>query len=298
MFEWTINDRRFSIRGAQTEDDYRAIEEIQKEAWGFSDLDVVPTATLLATVHAGGMALGAFEGERMIGFAHGFPAFEDGRPSIHSHMLAVRNDCRNLQAGFYLKLAQREHALGKGIGNITWTFDPLQSLNAHLNFNKLGVVSRRYIVNFYGESSSSPLHQGFGTDRLWVLWLLESDRVKERISGRARAPRLDDRKIDLESDSTLLLVRREGDSPHLSDLGKRLSGNRCLIEIPHDINSLKERDPAGGRAWREATRAAFLSALEKEFLVEDLLKDDRGPIPRWFYLLTRGIMPLTDPTIR
>lgn len=287
MFEWTINDRRFYIREAQTEGDYRAIEDIQKEAWGFSDLDVVPMATLLATVHAGGMALGAFEGERMIGFAHGFPAFEHGEPSIHSHMLAVRNDCRNLQAGFYLKLAQRAHALGNGIENITWTFDPLQSLNAHLNFNKLGVISRRYIVNFYGESSSSPLHQGFGTDRLWVSWLLESDRVKELIAGRARARRLGDREFDLESGATPVLVRKDGDAPRLSDLDQRLSGNSCLIEIPHNINSLKERDPDNGRAWREATRAAFLSALEKEFLVEDLLKDDREPAPRWFYLLTR-----------
>ncbi|HYP25927.1 MAG TPA: GNAT family N-acetyltransferase [Blastocatellia bacterium] len=287
VFEWVINDRRFHIREAETEEDYRAIEEIQKEAWGFSDLDVVPMATVVATVHAGGIALCAFEGERMIGFAYGFPALEQGRPSIHSHMLAVRNDCRNLQAGFYLKIAQRDLALGKGLDMISWTFDPLQSLNAHLNFNKLGVISRRYVVNFYGESSSSPLHQGFGTDRLWVSWLLESDRVRKQTASRTFNDPEAGRELDPESPSVPLLVRAEGDVPSLSNFREHLSGNTCFIEIPHNINVLKDRDPATGRAWREATRAAFLAALENGFLVENLLKLGQSPTPRWFYLLTR-----------
>ena len=87
--------------------------------------------------------LGAFDGARMIGFAYAFPAFEQGRASMHSHMLAVKPEYRNFQAGFYLKRVQRERVLAMGLDEITWTFDPLQSLNAHLNFSKLGVVSRR-----------------------------------------------------------------------------------------------------------------------------------------------------------
>src|SRR5713226_8914162 len=186
MFEWSINDRRFFIRDVESDAEYHEIEDIQKEAWGFNDLDTVPAATLIATQHAGGIVLGAFEGDRMIGFAYAFPALEQARVSMHSHMLAVKPAYRNFQAGFYLKLAQRERALAMGLDEITWTFDPLQSLNAHLNFTKLGVISSRYIVNFYGEASSSPLHTGFGTDRLWVRWLLKSDRVKQRISQNQR----------------------------------------------------------------------------------------------------------------
>jgi len=107
-------------------------------------------------------------------------------------MLAVLTEYRNFQTGFLPEAGRSvERApLENGLDEITWTFDPLQSLNAHLNFSKLGVVSRRYLVNFYGEASSSPLHSGFGTDRLWVSWLLNSDRVKQCIlrtpSQRAR----------------------------------------------------------------------------------------------------------------
>jgi len=289
MFEWKINDRNFLIRDVAGEAEYHAIEDIQKEAWGFNDLDIVPAATLIATQHAGGIVLGAFEGDCMIGFAYAFSAFEHGRTSMHSHMLAVRTEYRNCHAGFYLKLAQRERTLEKGLDEITWTFDPLQSLNAHLNFSKLGVVSRRYLVNFYGEASSSPLHQGFGTDRLWVSWLLNSDRVKQCISRTPshRAAKVVAASNDAGSLIQSALIYGEGARPLLGDFSGALSANRCTIEIPHDINSIKERDPKLGTEWRAATRAAFLAAIEAGFLVEDFVRieSDRGP--RWFYSLSK-----------
>lgn len=289
MFGWSINDRRFFIRDAETDAEYHDIEDIQKEAWGFNDLDTVPAATLIATQHAGGIVMGAFEADRMIGFAYGFPAFEEGRTSIHSHMLGVKKQYRNLQAGFYLKLAQRERVLEKGLDEITWTFDPLQSLNAHLNFTKLGVVSRRYIVNFYGEATSSPLHTGFGTDRLWVRWLLKSDRVKQHISPNQPRHSTTLKPDSAEADALIQssLVRSEDSRPKLSEFTRVLSGNRCSIEIPGDINDLKAREPELGPAWREATRAAFLAALGAGFSVEEFARIEGPNGARWFYSLNK-----------
>jgi predicted GNAT superfamily acetyltransferase len=290
MFEWDVDGRHFVIREAQCEAEYHAVEEIQRLVWEFSELDIVPAATLIATQHAGGMVLGAFEGDKMIGFAHGFPAFEHGRASIHSHMLAVLPEYRNVQLGFNLKLAQRDFVLAKGLDEITWTYDPLQSLNAHLNFGKLGVISRRYIVNFYGEETSSPMHQGFGTDRLWVNWLLTSERVEERLAGHKQATRPADSAFDANSLSPAYqsaLVYKEDGQPKLADFSSLLSSSRCFIEIPHDISALKQRDAAASSAWREATRAAFLAAIEAGFTVQDVLRDDAQQSPRWFYLLSR-----------
>lgn len=290
MFEWDMNGRRFIIREAQSEAEYHAVEEIQRIAWGFSDLDIVPAATLIATQHAGGMVLCAFEGDKMIGFAYGFPAFEHGRASIHSHMLAVIPEYRNAQLGFNLKLAQRDFALEKGLDEITWTYDPLQSLNAHLNFVKLGVTSRRYIVNFYGEETSSPLHQGFGTDRLWVRWMLASDRVKDRIALYKQAYRpagVSTGPDNLSNAHQYALVYSENGEPRLADFSSLLSGSRCFIEIPHDIPALKQRDAAAARAWREATRQAFLAAIDAGFTVEDFLRAGGQQSPRWFYSLSR-----------
>ena len=290
MFEWQIEERQFYIREAQGEDEFHIIEDLQREAWQFSDLDVVPFATLIASQWAGGVVLVALEGDRIIGFAYGFPAYEHGRVSIHSHMLAVKPECRNLQVGFYLKLAQRQWVLEKGLGEITWTFDPLQSLNAHLNFSKLGVVSDRYIVNFYGEASSSPLHQGFGTDRLWVRWLLDSDRVTRRIKRERQQPQPVLSSLELEDpeSSRTILVYRDGSAPRENDFLSRISGDHCLIEIPHDITKFKQSEPEAARKWRETTRAAFQAALEAGFVVEEMLRAGGEGAPRWFYLLTRG----------
>lgn len=289
MFEWTVNEKEFVIREIAGEAEHHAIEEIQREAWGFSDLDIVPAATLIATQHAGGVVLGAFEGDSVIGFVYSFPAFEHGRASMHSHMLAVRNDYRNIHAGFYLKLAQRERTLEKGLDEISWTFDPLQSLNAHLNFSKLGVISRRYLVNFYGEASSSPLHQGSGTDRLWVSWLLNSDRVKQSISRTpsSRAARVVAASNDAGRLIQSALIYSDGARPLLGDFSGNLSGNRCTIEIPRDINALKESDPKMGAEWRAATRTAFLAAIEAGFIVEDFVRIESELGPRWFYLLSK-----------
>ena len=287
MFEWDSGGKHYVIREVHNEADYHAIESLQRDAWQFSDLDIAPAATMMATEHAGGCALGAFDGDVMIGFAYGFPAFEKNRPSIHSHMLAVKQEYRNAQAGFYLKLAQRDFVLKSGLDEITWTYDPLQSLNAHLNFGKLGVVSERYLINFYGEGSSSPLHQGFGTDRLWVRWLIASHHVKSRIARDNPSERKTNSVANLEEAVNSALVVNEMGQPRRMDFAARLEDDTCRIEIPHDITALKARDPQAAILWREATRAAFLAALEAGFIVEDFLRADTDAGPRWFYLLGR-----------
>jgi predicted GNAT superfamily acetyltransferase len=283
MLEWETGGKRFLIRDVEGEAEYHAIEDIQREAWSFSDLDVVPFSTLIATKLAGGIVIGAFEGDYMIGFAYGFPGYEAGHASIHSHMLAVRPDYRNARAGYYLKLAQRRDALEKGIEEITWTFDPLQSLNAHLNFAKLGVISDRYIVNLYGEETSSPLHKGFGTDRLWVRWLLESDRVRELAERATTDPAPP---VDLPTARSRIVYAESG-RPQFADVRECLAENRCLIEIPYDINSLKERDPGAALEWREATRVAFQSALEAGFTVTGFVKLREDETTTCFYTLAR-----------
>ncbi len=165
-----------------------AVEELQKDVWQCSDLDVLPAIHMTAAREVGAILLGAFEGATLIGFVYGFPGFEDDTRVIHSDMLAVRDSHRDRGIGRALKLAQRDHALARGVNRITWTFDPLQARNAYLNFQKLGVTSSRYLRDFYGETSS-PLHAG-GTDRLWVTWHLDGrpplQPASERVALRSR----------------------------------------------------------------------------------------------------------------
>ncbi len=163
-------------------------------------------------------------------------------------------------------------------------------MNAHLNFAKLGVLSRLYVPNFYSDTSS-PLHKGFSLDRLWVSWSINSERVKQRIREaeqaiRHNAPKTGPSRIPVED--VTVLVRSQGDRPLSADFNRRLPGDRCLIEIPEDINELKQNKLAAALAWREATRAAFMTAIEAGFVVEEFLKLEGEGRPRRGYLLRRA----------
>lgn len=267
------------IRDIDGSAELRAVEELQKEVWGVPDLDVVPLSHLVAAKAAGGVLLGAFDRETLVGFAYGFVGYEHGQVTHHSHMLAVRRAFRNFDLGRRLKLAQRERALAQGINLMTWTFDPLQSLNAHFNFNKLGVLSDRYFVNFYGADAESFLHRN-GTDRLWVTWLLTSRRVKERLESTAPA---------LEVEQVLPLVQLGiDDSPLRNNLTEGLSHEQALIEIPADINALERQSSELALEWREATRWAFTEALAAGYLVTDFFRQSRSEQRLGTYLLRRG----------
>jgi predicted GNAT superfamily acetyltransferase len=277
-----------TIRDLQTFEDLKQVEEVEREVWGLSDLDTTPLTLSIAIKEAGSIWVGAFEGARLVGFAFAFLGTEHGQLIVHSHMLAVREPYRNSRLGYKLKLAQRERALALRIdegrvNEMTWTFDPLQSRNAHLNFAKLGVVSESYKVDFYGPETSSVLHRN-GTDRLWVTWPLASRRVQARLQGK------DSRSEVLDALSTLTpLIQFNGDGkPARTDLAAALSRQRIAIEIPSDIGSVEGKDPGLAREWRRQTRWAFTEALQAEFFVAEFCRTVRGQQGPGVYLLEKG----------
>jgi predicted GNAT superfamily acetyltransferase len=131
----------------------------------------------------GGLVLGAFDDDRLVGFSNSMPGFRDGAPYWHSQVLAVANDHWNSGVGFQLKLAQRDQARQRGIQRIEWTFDPLESKNAYFNLEKLGAVVRRYKVNYYGQIAST-LHSGLDSDRVIAEWWIDDPRIKPASDSR------------------------------------------------------------------------------------------------------------------
>jgi predicted GNAT superfamily acetyltransferase len=152
--------------------------ELQGAVWGYDNGDIVPRRLFLLASKIGGQVVGAFTATGlMIGFAMALPGVREGKPYLHSHMLAVLPEYRNAGLGRRLKLAQRDDALARGFELMEWTFDPLEIKNAYLNVTKLGALSRRYVADFYGPSSSR-LQAGLPTDRLYAEWWLRSSRVE------------------------------------------------------------------------------------------------------------------------
>jgi len=271
-----------TIRDLNTIAELEAVLCLEKEVWGFEDTDVTPLTLAVAMKAAGSIWLGAFNKDALIGFAFAFPSLEQGKIGFHSHTLAVHPTYDNHGLGYQLKLVQRQRVLAHAIDEITWTFDPLRSRNAHLNFAKLGVMSNSYRPDFYGVQTSSSLHTN-GTDRLWVTWRLSDPRVEQRVRGKTRRTETLDALAHLEP-----LVRFNGDGkPVEADLAQALSRQRIAIEIPGDIGSIESGNIALARQWRMATRRAFTAAINAGFTVTEFCRSIRGQQGPGAYLLER-----------
>lgn len=271
------------IRELHSFEDLSQLKAVEKEVWGLADEDVLPLTMIVACHAAGNIFLGAFDEDKLVGFALGIFGQERGHTTIHSHMLAVLEAYRRHNLGFRLKQAQRDRALALGVREMTWTYDPLQSRNAHFNFAKLGIVADTYKLDFYGPQTSSMLHQN-GTDRLWSSWLLTSRRVRDRLAGKdVRAETLDALR------HLAPLVRFNGNGqPARADLAESLARQRVSIEIPGDILEVERTDMGLAREWRAATRWAFTEALRAGFFVAEYCRSIRGQQGPGVYLLQKG----------
>jgi predicted GNAT superfamily acetyltransferase len=260
------------------------VAALERVVWGYTDTeDVVPPPLLMISIKRGGILLGAFDDRgQMTGFVYSMPAVKDGRLTQWSHMLGVSPDARMTGLGRQLKLAQREHALRMGIDLIEWTFDPLQAMNAHFNFTRLGVVVEDYEPDFYG-ASTSPLHQGTPTDRFVAQWRLTAPHVERRLSA-GTAPMMRDSSV-----MTAVLVNPSTTAGEWLEPGEsRLDQSamrRLLVEIPTTFSDMQARRPELALAWRMATREIFQTYLSRGFRVVDFfLAREAG---RGQYLLAR-----------
>ncbi len=279
------------IRPIQTQDEYRAVEQLQRQVWDLDDVEVVPDHLLMTAQKNGGLVLGAFdawpgrESEQLVGFVFGFAGLSpDGRLKHCSHMAGVAPTYQNQSLGHRLKLAQREHVLAQGIDLITWTFDPLESRNASLNFHKLGATCQTYLRDLYG-SMRDTLNADLPSDRFQVEWHIASDHVTDRLRGDHSRLSLSMLRTD---DVPLLNRPLPGDPPRPPQTSLPIQGDRLLIQIPAYFQAIKASDMELARAWRLHTRVLFEAAFAGGYVVTDLLFEERQSS----YLLEKDWTPL------
>ena len=257
----------FHIRDLHGLDDYRAVVELEQAIWGYTDMaDVVTVPVFIITVKRGGILIGAFDArERIVGFAFSIVGMKDGEPSQWSHMMGVVPEYRRSGLGRALKLAQRDRALAAGFSLMEWTFDPLQALNAHLNFARLGVVCNEYVRNLYGDSTSS-LHRGTPTDRFVVEWWLDKPHVERRLAGAgAIAVRASE-----AADAPMANETKDAGpwrAPATSDL--TIDTRRLWVEVPLGFTEIQRDAPELALEWRHHTRALFETYFARDYRAVD-----------------------------
>jgi predicted GNAT superfamily acetyltransferase len=174
------------IRPLETHEDFVEAVRLQREIWGFQEIELLPVRLFVVANKIGGQILGAFDGSHMVGFCLCIPGLKAGaKPYLHSQMMGVLPDYRNTGLGRRMKLAQREFALAQNVDLIEWTFDALELKNAFFNIERLGAIARRHVRNQYG-SSTSHLHGGLPTDRLIAEWWIRTKRVDDACHNRSR----------------------------------------------------------------------------------------------------------------
>jgi predicted GNAT superfamily acetyltransferase len=291
----------WSIRILESPEEMAAAEELQRLVWPGSDLDVVPAHLLLTAAHNGGLVLGAYSEERLVGMLFGFPGIEDvpdgPRPKHCSHMLGVHPDLRDGGLGFALKRAQWQMVRRQGLDHVTWTYDPLLSRNAYLNIARLGAVCSTYLRELYGDMRDG-LNAGLPSDRFQVDWWILTGRVSRRLERRPRG-------------TFNLLHFDQAGVPPLYDAPPGKGGwirppthpptfadRLALAEIPPDFPSLKAAEAGLARDWRLFSRELFEQAFSSGYLVTDFIFDRSGERPRSFYVLAHGESTLDDMTVR
>ena len=263
------------IRDLHELEEFQAVVELERAIWGYTDsADLVTVPVFIITVKRGGILVGAFDAtQRMIGFAFSIVGLKEGRPTQWSHMMGVLPEHRRSGLGRRLKLAQRERALAGGFDLMEWTFDPLQALNAHLNFTRLGVVCGEYVRNLYGESTSA-LHRGTPTDRFVVEWQLREPHVRRRIDADAgmavRAREVIEAPVANASVSQGPWRAMQSGDPSLSE-------RRVWVEIPMRFTEMQQEAPDLALEWRLQTREIFESYFARGYRAVDFeLRKDHG----------------------
>jgi predicted GNAT superfamily acetyltransferase len=265
------------IRDLHGIDDYRAVVALEQAIWGYADWsDVITIPVFIITMKRGGILVGAFdETDRMIGFAFSIVGIKDGKPTQWSHMMGVLKEHRQGGLGRLLKLAQRDRALAAGFDLMEWTFDPLQALNAHLNFTKLGVVCDEYVENVYGESTSV-LHRGTPTDRFVVEWWMREPHVERRIAADRQSAvfvRADD--AAQAPMANQIALSGEWLTPAAANLS--LDTPRVWVQVPSGFTEMQQQAPDLARDWRFHTREIFEAYFGRGYRAVDFeLQRERG----------------------
>jgi predicted GNAT superfamily acetyltransferase len=221
------------IRRCDTLGQYEECVRLEQTLWG--EQLAVPSAIFVVAHHTGGQILGAYEGEKLVGFTLALVGERGGKPLLHSHMTGVLPEYQNQGVGRRLKLFQRQDALKREFRLIEWTFDPLELRNAHFNLVRLGAVVRRFIPNCYGVTES-PLHTSMPTDRLVAEWWIDSDRVKNI----------------------------------LADDAQPLGAPAKTVPVPTNISEIRARDRAAAIGIQSEMRAQFQKLLHGGYVATGL----------------------------
>ena len=245
------------IRPLETMDELIEMQKVEESVWQADSIPVHQTYTVL---NNGGIILGAFDQNKMIGFLYSFAGFDGKSSYLCSHELGILLAYRKGGLGERMKQMQADLAKEAGYEIITWTFDPLESVNAYLNLHKLGAEGIMYKENYYGVMEDE-LNQGLPSDRIHIKWKINQRNIVRDLSIQQ---------------SQVLLEKKQDGSPQITDVFdcmENQSNTIWYMAIPEDFQTLKSENIALAKTWRFATRTIFEALFADGYKAVDIIRD-------------------------
>lgn len=272
---------KYTIQKLTTYQELMQIHRLQQEIWGLNDPAFGLYPPLMNTaIKNGGIALGAFDAGSggMVAFLFGFLGKEPGGPlKLCSQVMGVLPTWRKLGIAEALKQAQRRQVMEQGLPLITWTYDPLEGPNAHLNLHKLRAVSRTYWRDVYG-SDFGKLNAGLPSDRLVVEWWVRGDWLEAEPAASADAA------------APVFQVAGQGVDRRIVQANLELEADSLHLESVADIHPLKTANLDLALEWRLHIRMALETYFARGYLATDFVSsvDPETGERRNRYLLQKG----------
>jgi predicted GNAT superfamily acetyltransferase len=255
----------FAVRDLTQYEEFLQVREVQQHIWGFAQGEGLYPPMLKTAAENGGTIIGAFDGGKLIGFLFGFLGLHaDRHLKLCSQTMGILPEYRNKGVAATLKWAQRERMLANEIDLITWTYDPLEAPNARLNLRTLGGAAHIYKQNIYGENFGV-LGKGLPSDRFLVEWWIKTERVQQRHDRAQLDP------IGLDSPIANACTGVTGDR-HITEIDLNLDAPIIRVEIPNDLQAIKQANMARAQDWRLKTRQLFEAYFARGYEAIDFVR--------------------------
>lgn len=260
-----MTTNHIEIKQLTTADALKDMQQLEKRVWNMA---AIPTHQTYTAVKNGGIVLAAYDGNNPVGFTYGFPGFKNKFTYLCSHMLGIHPEYQGEGLGCQLKQAQRQLAEEMGYSVITWTFDPLESLNAYFNLHKLRGIAVEGFNNHYGEMNDE-LNSGLPTDRFLVEWRIGSQYIEKRQN--------DKKKQAFDAKLSLLSVKLQTSGLTASEflpMDQRVElgdSSTWFVPIPNQFQEMKRKDITLAKDWRLKTREVFNELFNHDFVGTDVI---------------------------
>lgn len=251
------------VKELQTIEEIEEVRQLEREIWAS---ECVPMHQIVSSINNGGLVLGAYLRNELIGFNYGNAGFVDGESYLYSHMLGIKREFRELGVGELIKHRQKEIAGEMGYAKSKWTFDPLEVRNGYLNFTKLRTYSKTYLPDYYGELND-PFNKLLPSDRILVEWNINDG---DYLRWDSKIEELIEEAVEIVPWSLNIVGLPTLDNDHTFDSNISFIKDAYLLPVPISFQKIKVESPSLAEDWRYKTRTIFQTLFSQGYAVVHL----------------------------